>query len=387
MTQYNADSWVEVSNVRFQNNILRQSTQGIRTATEGGTTFGVTNSRIQMANNLLYKIGATDYPSISGTSANPISFAGPCDDCQYNHNTIVSGVTGGKGASWDTAAFTRPLLSNSIWYANLYGNLGDLGNPVSTYWGTGNVTNSVAVDNVSSQGAPGSMGAYATNGKWITNATTLFTSSSDFHLQATSPYSASCASGCDYTGTDGKDLGADIDAVTGATGGAVSGAPWLGGSVQVVLGSTRAIVKYTAPDASACTVKLYTDVGRKTLSADTNSAPNQADDRTGNVTSGTSRQFVLGTVSALTASTQYWAVGTCGTSTFMQPIKTYAAGSGTYNITTTYSSALTGQYSSSADMSSPTAISSSTTHVVPIATGLIRYYQRTSGPIAALVAP
>lgn len=387
VAQYNANSWVVVSNTRFQNNILRQSTQGIRTATEGGTTFGVNNSRIQMANNLLYKIGATDYPSISGTDARPLSFAGPCDNCDYNHNTVVSGVTGGTGVYFDTAPFSRPLLTNSIWYANLYGNLGDLGQPVSYYWGTGNITNSVAVDNIPSQGAPANFGAYATNGKWITAATTLFTSSSNFRLQSTSPYSASCSSGCDYTGTDGMDLGADIDAITGATGGAVAGGPWLGGSVQVVLGSTRAIIKYTAPDASACTVKLYTDVGRKTLSDDTATGGNQADTRTGNVTAGTSRQFVLGTVSALTASTQYWAVGTCGTSTFMQPIKTYAAGAGTYNITTKYSSALTGQYSSSADMSSPTAISSSSTHVVPIPTGAVRYYQRTSGPISALVAP
>lgn len=378
---------VNAYDLRFLNNIVTNSGAGLRTATQGGVTFAKTNKRITAFNNLLYKIGATDYPSIdlNTSSALQMSFAGPCESCLYDHNTMQQLTTGGEALQWDTAAFTNPRFSNGVYYGAFYGNIA-LGNTIPFYWGNGNLINSVGVDYAGTRGAPASMGTYATNGNWITTGTTLFASGSDFRLLPTSPYSASCASGCLYTGTDGKDLGADIDMLESATQGAISGAPWLGGSIQVTPGSTRAIVRYTAPSASACTLKLYTNIGRSTLATDTDSGPEQADDRTGNVTAGLSRQFVLGTSAALTASTRYWGVITCGSSVGYFTLRTLATGAG-FNAITRFGGTMTGNYSSSADMSSPTSACSGPTCTVPVPSASVRYFQPAGGAVVAFVSP
>lgn len=386
VAQYNANGWVNVQNVRFENNILRNASQGIRIGTEGGTTFGSQNFRVSARDNLMYKIGATDYPTINSNDAKPMSLAGPCNDCEIRHNTIMSGTTGGTAIYLDTAPVTRFLFADNIYNANVYGNYGDLGNSVQSYIGSSNFFNSVSVDNASSQGAPANMNPlYATNGKWITPATTLFNGGGDYRLQATSPYSASCVSGCGFKATDGKDLGADIDAVAHATDGAVMGTSWLGGTVSVSAGSNAAVISYKAPTASACTVKLFTDLARTTIHTDTTGGA--SDSRTGSVTDGLSRQFVLGTVSALTANTTYSATIACSGQTALVTVQTKTASGVATTITTLYPIAVTGQYSTTAAMASPTAISSSTTHAVPVPAASVRYYQRTGGPVMAFVAP
>jgi hypothetical protein len=386
VSQYNANGWVRGENIRFERNIIRRSSKGLRIASEGGTTFGVNNNRLQVRDVLMHEVGTnTTYPSLSDQDGEGLSFGGPCDDCLVDHVTAANVSIWGKSVVFDTSAFARPRLSNTISYRNQYGYFADLGNDVSYYWGSGNVLNTVAIDNLGN--GTGSIGAYAANGKYIAAGTTMFVGSGNYRLQTTSPYSAACVSGCDYAATDGKDLGADIDAVESATGGASSGAPWLGGSMRVTVGSTRAIVRYTAPDANSCTLKLYTNIGRTTLHGDTDTGGEQADTRTGNITVGRERQFVLGGNTALTASTRYWAVITCGSSIGLAEVVTRSAGSGTYNVVTRYKTAVSGEYSSSADMSSPTAISSATTHTVPVPTGAVRYYRQTGGSISAMVAP
>jgi hypothetical protein len=184
--------------------------------------------------------------------------------------------------------------------------------------------------------------------------------------------------------TDGSDVGVDVLRLNTALSGVEAGTP--GMTVTMDLGSTHAIARYTAPSTSACTVKLYNNLSRQTLNADTDTGGEQTDARTGSVTAGTSRQVVFGVNSALTASTQYWLTTTCGATVILTPFRTLAAGAG-YNSITQYSAATTGEYSSSATMSSPTAISSSATHTVPVPAGGVRYYRRTGGPIVALVAP
>ena len=388
VSQYNANSWVRGENIRFRRNILRNSTQGIRTASEGpGAGFGVNNNKVHVQDLLAYGIGASaTYPSINSSDSRPLSFAGPCDDCTFERLTIVSGTSGGTGVYWDTGAFTRPRLADSVLYGNLYGLMRDGGAAISGYWGTGNVLNSVVVNNLGNH-SNGSVGSYATNTKYISAATTLLTGGGNYRLQATSPYSAACASGCDYTATDGRDVGADIDAVESATGGAEAGVIPFGSRLIVDPGSTRAVVRYTAPSSGACTVKLYTNLARTTLHGDTDTAGEQTDSRSGSLTSGTRRQLVLGVNTALTANTRYWLTLTCGSSVALTEVQTIPAGSGTYNSTFQYATARTGQYSSSADMSSPTSISSAASHSVPVPTGAVRYYQQTGGPVQAIVAP
>lgn len=382
--QYNANGWVRGEDIRFERNIVRNSSQGIRVGSEGSTTFGVNNTRVQVRDNLLYKIGTTDYPSFSFTDSRPISFSGRCDDCLFDHNTVSSNTTAGSGLAFDTNPLARFRMSNSITHENQYGLQYDGGVACTTYLPSPSIMTNIVM--IRSDTSSGSETSCATNWKHISSATTMFVGSGNYRLQTTSPYSAACASGCDFAGTDGKDLGADVDLVDEATGGAVSGTPWLKQSVRVFPGSTKALVQYTAPSASACDVKLYTNYARTTLHTDTDAGGEQTDARSGSITSGNYRQLVLGTASALTASTQYWLKVTCESSIAIVPVKTLAAGSGTYNEVIKYPSAVTGEYSSNADMSSATSISSSTTHTVPVATGAVVYYRRTGGQVTALVA-
>lgn len=382
--QYNANAWVRGEDIRFERNIIRNSSQGIRVGSEGSTTFGVNNTRIQVRDNLLYKIGTTDYPSFSFTDSRPISFSGYCDDCVFDHNTVSSNTTGGAGLTFDTKSMARFRMSNSITHENQYGLQYDGGVACTTYLPSPSIMTNIVM--IRSDTGSGSESSCATNWKHISNATTMFVGSGNYRLQSTSPYSASCASGCDFTGTDGKDLGADVDLVEMATGGASSGVRWLGNTVKVFPGSTKTLVTYIAPNTSACAVYLYTNVARTTLHADTDAGGEQTDSRTGSITSGINRQLVLGTSSALTANTDYWLKLTCGTEIAIVPVRTAAAGSGTYNVVNKYSIARSGEYSSSADMSSPTAISSATTHTVPVASGAVVYYRQTGGAIKAFVA-
>lgn len=387
--QYNSNGWVRGEDIVFEDNIIRNSTQGIRIATYAATPFpfAVRNKRIVVRNNLFYKIGATDFPSINYSNSKPASFSGYCDDCVFDHNTMSSETTGGAGVEFGPHQLDRFRFTNNVGYMNLYGMFGD-GGTMAPYVQPGDIRNTILINNLNPVDPVGDFDSNGgVNAKKIPPATVVFVDkpSLNFRLAPTSPYSASCPSGCSFKATDDKDLGADSDMVESATGGAVSGLPWLGGSIQVIPGSTRAVVRYTAPSTSSCNLTLYNDIGRAVENGDTNTGGEKADTRAGNVTNGVYRQFVLGTT-ALTASTQYWGVITCGTSVGYFELRTVATGAG-YDAVTSYGSARTGEYSSSADMSSPTAISSSATHTVPVPSAGVRYYRATGGAIRVFVAP
>ena len=383
--QGDASGWAKCADIDFSRNIIRQSTNGLRIARQNVAHVTQRNSRISVTNNLGYKISNTDYPSINSNSSNLTYFAGYCDECLFDHNTFSTGsnTAGGAGIQYDTLSMDRWRFSNSINYAGGNGLYYDGGVACTTFLPSpsGHVNTILIAPSTNTLSS-----ACNTNVKEVSTGTTMFTSSTNFRIQTTSPYSAACASGCDFTGTDGKDLGADIDQVEAATGGAVSGLPWLGGSIRADVGSTRAVVRYTAPSSSACTLKLYTNIARTTIHGDTDTGGEQSDDRTGNVTAGTSRQFVLGTNAALTASMQYWAVVTCGTFVGYVEFRTVAAGSG-FTAHIQFPSAIAGEYSSLADMSSPTAISSSALHAVPVPAGAVRYHRATGGAVYAHIAP
>ena len=397
--QGEANGWVVVERSNFSKNKIINSPLGARIGTDGSTVFGRRNNRLVMNNNLGIGIGETYLPSLTAWSGTALSMAGPCDDCEWNHNTMAPGISSNTGAGWglqfDTEQFDRTLFANNLTQANGYGLRTDSDSDCSGLVnggllgpGSSFVNNTMIYNQYSS--TPTSIGACATNtryenGPWTTHLVDY--NNKNYRLKTTSPFSASCVSGCIYAGSDGKDLGADVDLVETATGGAATGAPWLGSSVRIDAGSSRAVVKYTAPSLSTCTLRLYTDVARTTLHSDTSDSGKQMDSRSGNVTSGTSRYFVLGTNTALTPSTQYQAVIACGPSVAFSPVRTRASGSGTYTTTVRYSSATTGEYSASATMSSPVAISTSTNHSIPISSGAVAYYRKRNGYIQALVAP
>ncbi len=391
--QNNANGWVRGENITFRRNIIKNSDHGIRVTTDGSYTFGIENNRIAVVDNVGIGIGTTAYPSIANTGSG-LQVGGACVDCTWSHNTMYpGGAGGGNGMQFDTSEVTRLYFANNLTARNTYGVRGTAGGECSGITadpvvidGDDILANNALVDQLA-DGGLGSIGACATNTKYVAGPWTTHVvdgAAGNLRLKTTSPYSKACSSGCDFAGVDDKDLGADIDIAESTTCGAVSGLGCLGQSIKMDIGSTRAIIKYNAPSASSCNLILYTDIGRVTEHGDTNTGGEKADSRTGNITNGVSRQFVLGTNTALTASTKYWFVATCGTSVGYGEFTTRAAGSGsTYRAI--YNVAKTAQYSSNADMSSPTSVSSGTTHSIPISAASVVYYRPTGGLITALV--
>lgn len=194
-------------------------------------------------------------------------------------------------------------------------------------------------------------------------------------------YRVSPSSVAYHAASDGKDVGADIDYLDAMIDGVVPGTPSLMSSVRIDRGSTHAVVRFTSP--SSCSLALYTDPTRTTLSTDTTAGANQLDSRTGNVISGSDRQFVLGTVSALTPSTEYWYLLTCGSRLAVGSFRTLATGSAA-TVTARHPAAVAGEYSASASMSSPTAIPSGTIHSIPVDRDPV-YYRATGGAINVLI--
>jgi hypothetical protein len=156
-----------------------------------------------------------------------------------------------------------------------------------------------------------------------------FVSATDSRLSSNSPYSATCTSGCAFTGTDGKDLGADIPVMQEAVSGSLSGTPTWSEQAQLKIspGSTRALVSYFAQDDTSCTVELFENAAMTRLYTDTLNSGNQADNRAGSVSDGRRRRFVLGSQMPLVANTMYYGRVRCGDRTMPFQLKTKTPGS------------------------------------------------------------
>ena len=91
VSQYNANGWVRGENIPFTNNILRNSSQGLRIGSEGSTVFGAPNRNVRVLNNLLYDIGATATPSHDATARRACGDP-PGNPCRCTHHSIITGT-------------------------------------------------------------------------------------------------------------------------------------------------------------------------------------------------------------------------------------------------------------------------------------------------------
>jgi hypothetical protein len=316
VAQGNANGWVRGEDILFTNNIVRNSAQGVRVASEGSTVFGMPNRNVRVVNNLFYDIGATSTPSIASNDARPISFAGECVDCQFTNNTILSGVRAGTGIYFDTKPLTNFRFANNIFNGNLYGVLGDGGVPLSYYLPRASLTNNIMVVNTpeSARFAPG-------NNRIIANTVPLFLNSTqkNFRIDPDSPFSAGCLQKCEYAADDGRNPGADVDRVEEDSAGAIAGGPnWdeqFGLSTSVTEPSKASISYYVRGD-DRCSLRVSNSVVLRTVIPDVDPDAGDGrefDDREGNSNDGgAQRTFVVGTRAPLEANTQYYFKLQCG---------------------------------------------------------------------------
>lgn len=311
VSQYNANGWVRGENITFANNILRNSSQGLRVSSEGNTVFGASNRNVRVLNNLLYDIGATATPSIASTDARPISFAGECVDCQFTNNTVVSGVSGGTGLYFDTKPITNFRFTNNIFSSNRYGVLGDGGLPLSYYLPGKPVMSNNVMESEAPDGQRFAPGA----NRIVGPAVDLYTDrrARNFRLKPTSPFSAACTTGCEYTSDNQADVGADLDRVEQETSGAVAGTPnWndlISLRVESVEATKATLVYYIRDDQDRCTLAVSTNPSFRDSIADVDPAAGdgrELDNREGNLVDGAMRTFIVGTREPLTPETQYY---------------------------------------------------------------------------------
>jgi hypothetical protein len=311
----NQINWVRGENIVFTNNIIRNSSSGIRISSEGGNGFPFPNRNVKVTNNLLYNIGATETPSIAASDARPISFAGECVDCQFMNNTVVSGVSGGFGVLVDTKPLTNFRFANNIFNGNRYGFIGDRGLPVSFYMpGPSLLNNLMVVDTPeSARFAPG-------NNRIVSATTPLYVNKGarNFRLDPDSPFSAGCTQKCEYAGDNARDLGANIDRVEQETSGAVIGtANWdeeFGLQVSSVE-PNKATLTYYLRTEDSCSIRVSTQPSLRTSIADTDidvGDGRHLADREGNLTDGALRTFYLGTREPLQPATTYYFKLLCG---------------------------------------------------------------------------
>jgi len=318
-------------------------------------------------------------------------------DFVWDHNTLITIPDGIATAyPWDAAAtFWEPTspqklnkysIKNSIMGYDFQGDGGSCGTVFSA-----NFTNTT-VDRIANPNAGcmaySNVGATNTFTNWSSqsgNAGVGFVnlSGGDYHLAPTSPYSASCASGCGFTSSDGTDVGADIDLVNMATSGAIAGTPTWDQQAGLVLtpGSTKLVFRYEAPTTAACTAAVY----RAPARIAGNQVASIADSAASSISDVLHRQIY---VSGLAASTHYWYKLACGGVLMVGDFFTRPAGSGTYIFTFDWSAPTAMRYSSSAAMSSPITLSAATHQSIPVASDSVVYAQvGTTGPITILIAP
>jgi hypothetical protein len=263
----------------------------------------------------------------------------------WDHNTIVQpdGISASpytpNAYLYDLTLVPSPLNDQSIYTNSI--NSYDFPFAItgfSTGW-TNSTWNRMAMI-----GATGTYTGSAGTGNTMTNTSLpantaavgfVNTSTGDYHLASTSPYSAANGSAT-LLSSDGTDLGADIDLINWKTSGAILGTPtWdVQEGLTITPSLTGATITYTRPGTTACSLTIYNAPARISANenADTNTSGNKLDTRTGNTVIGANVTFNVGTVSALTPGTQYWYSLSCvstGSGTWLIAGDSFTTASGT----------------------------------------------------------
>jgi len=202
--------WATVQDVTFSRNIVRHSTAGFHMLGTDYTNPSGPLARVLVQNNLLYDIGA--FASNGGSVGTVIQMRDGVQNATIDHNTAFGGTPLHaqvvNGTPNPGLVFTNNISAGNV----TADGAGDPASALARSWPGATFTKNVLLD--------GTANAYPA-GNWTVPGTTpivnAFSGGSDYHLVPGSPYKAA--------GTDGLDVGANIDAVMAATANVVSGVP------------------------------------------------------------------------------------------------------------------------------------------------------------------
>jgi hypothetical protein len=148
-------------------------------------------------------------------------------------------------------------------------------------------------------------------------------------LPPSSPFSAACTEDCEFTATDGKDVGVDLDELESAISEVDSGASGWAARMRIRLdvSARHANLRFERLVAeTGCSVRLFEDAARRQQHPDTDGGEN--DDRAGNLVSGGGIQFLLGNRHSLEPDTTYTGTIECGEAKSPFRFRTRKEGSG-----------------------------------------------------------
>jgi hypothetical protein len=318
----------------------------------------------------------------------------------FNHNTIWTGDTWSSLYPQNPQAFfvgagsqflPNWTFKNSIWSGDFNGD-GRSGCPSpgsGTFpcYFTGATYNNFALLNgtASLYSNVGATNSFTNVAYPTTNATIGYvnTAAGDYHLAATSPYSAQNSSAT-LLSDDGTDLGADIDLINMATSGAAAGTPpWdAQAGLQVAPASSQTVFRYTSPTSDACTATVYSAPAR----IPANQVASVADSSPSSISNGNSRDLY---VSGLQPSKHYWYKLACGGGVLMVgDFFTRATGHAALQFNFDWSAPTPMQYSSSPSMAGAVSLPAATRQFIPVAINSVVYVQEgVAGPLTVLIAP
>jgi hypothetical protein len=238
--QYGAAPWSTVEDVTFTHNIVRHVASGINILGSDDIFTSQQTSRILIKDNVFDDINATTW----GGSGRFLQMLRGAANVTIDHNTVfhTGDVIAADGAPNTGFTYTSNLAPN-----NLYGVGGTntYGNPILTL--TTFFPSAVFRRNVLAGGNPALYPADNFFPLSLATVGFLDLAGGNYKLQATSLYH--------NAGLDGKDVGADIDAVNAATALSVSGAgatlPAAPSSFAATATSTPTVVVTWLPIAGA----------------------------------------------------------------------------------------------------------------------------------------
>ncbi len=247
--------WSVVQDVAFTNNIVRRTAGAFNVLGTDNFNSSAQGKRVKIVNNLFEDING---PKWGNTSGGVFCQIGEMHDVRIEHNTILQT---GSIIAVDRDPSMGFIFNNNITPHNEYGIKGDsrgVGNStIAFYFPDGIVKKNVMAGGQStSYPVDNFFPATLDSVKFVNGA------NGNFRLEATSPYR--------NAGTDGKDLGCDMDLINAAINGiptvaSVSAASYDGSALAAESIAATFGSKLAALTASANTVPLPTTLGGVTV--------------------------------------------------------------------------------------------------------------------------
>jgi hypothetical protein len=245
--------WSVVQDVAITNNVIRGTSSVFNNLGFDAPFTSQQTKRVRIENNLMYDIGGPQW----GGDGRLYQMLDRTADYTINHNTGIQPGTALVGAG---GAHTGFVFTNNLQAHGSYGVFGDnvgVGNAaLNTYF-----PGAVFQKDVLMGGQANASLYNQYPGGWNPTSLAFPSSWNGVMVNQASPganfagYKVVAGSAYDNAGTDGKDIGADIDAVAAATAGAISGvwsaptAPSPGGPYNVNEGSSITLAGTSLPGA------------------------------------------------------------------------------------------------------------------------------------------